>query len=138
MKKSSRVFILAGFAVLASGCAAPSSEREMNSLASALTKLASAVDASVRYDSPLAGLPDTELLRVATTHDPSLLAPFANFDIRVQRHGLDSSVLICSGSTGQAILEDAGCTALLERHHWNSQTALMCVPTLDLSTICKR
>lgn len=138
MTKSSRFFVLTVFVILAAGCATPSPEREMNSLASALTKLAAAVDASVRYDDPMAGLSDTNLLRLATAHDPSLLAPFARFELHVQRVGSDSSVLICRASEGQAVLEDAGCTALMERHHWKSQTALACEPTLDLPTICKK
>lgn len=138
MTKSSRFFVFTVLVILATGCATPTPEREMNSLASALTKLAAAVDASVRYDDPPTGLSDTEMLRLATSHDPSLLASFASFELHVQRVGSDSSVLICRASAGQAVLEDAGCTALMERHHWKSQTALACEPTLDLPTICKK
>lgn len=138
MTKSSRYFVLTVFVILATGCATPSPEREMNSLASALTKLAAAVDASVRYDDPMASMSETNLLRLATAHDPSLMAPFVSFELHVQRVGSDSSVLICRASAGQAVLEDAGCTALMERHHWKSQPALACEPTLDLHTICKK
>ena len=129
---------LTAFVLLVTGCATPTSEREMNAMASALTKLAAAVDATVRYDNPPASLPDTELVRIATAHDPSLASPFAKLDVRVQRDGQNSSVLICRARAGQAMLEDAGCTTMVERHHWRSPTALACVPTINLTTACTK
>jgi hypothetical protein len=110
----------------------------MNAMASALTKLSAAVDATVRYDNPPTGLSDTELVRIATAHDPSLALSFSKLDVRVQRDGQNSSVLICRASAGQAMLEDAGCTTMVERHHWKSPTALACMPTINLATACTR
>jgi hypothetical protein len=133
-----RFMALTAFVLLATGCATPTSEREMNAIASALTKLSAAVDATVRYDSPPADLSDTELVRIATAHDPSLALPFAKLDVRVQRDGQNSSVLVCRARAGQAMLEDAGCTTMMERHHWRSPTALACVPTINLVTACTR
>lgn len=138
MTTRSHFIALAAFALLVTGCATPTSEREMNAMASALTKLSAAVDATVRYDNPPAGLSDTELVRIATAHDPSLVVPFAKLDVQVQRDGQNSSVLICRARAGQAMLEDAGCTTMVERHHWKSPTALACVPTINLATACTR
>ena len=138
MTTHSHFIALAAFVLLVTGCATPTSEREMNAMASALTKLSAAVDATVRYDSPPADLSDTELVRIATAHDPSLAVPFAMLDVRVQRDGQNSSVLICRARAGQAMLEDAGCTTMVERHHWKSPTALACIPTINLATACTR
>lgn len=132
---------LATFVLLVTGCAAPTSGREMSAMASASTKLAASVDATVRYDNPPAGLSDTEMVRIATALDPGSATPFAKMDVRVlrvQRTGKNSSVLLCRAKAGQAMLEDAGCTTMMERPHWRSPTALACVPTINLVTACMR
>lgn len=109
----------------------------MYSLASALTRLTSAVESAVRYKnvSPDAG--DEAVLELATRHDRGLLEPFARYRLRVQRQGRDAVVLVCSRTYAVRLLEDAGCSARLDRHHWRSPVALPCEFTIDVATACR-
>lgn len=135
-----RIFKLtAAIAITALGaCASPPTEREMNYMASALTKVSAAVDATVRYSSPGESLSAEQLLQLSTAHDADLMKPFEGFNVRVLRSGEDSAVLVCRKDDGAALLEDAGCTARLDRHRWNSGGDDRCQFTLDLKTICAR
>lgn len=119
-------------------CASPPTERELNFMGSALTKVSAAVDATVRYRRPAEGLPEQELLQLATAHDPALLKPFQGLTVRVLREGVDSAVLVCQKDEGAALLEDAGCTARLDQRRWTSRGADRCEFTLELKTVCAR
>jgi hypothetical protein len=105
-------------------------------LASALTKLAAAVDAYVA-DSPVAGPHSTEeVLKAATAHDPSLLSPFRSYLIRIGIVGRDSSVLLCTTDRMRALIEDAGCTARSDSQRWRLSTPAGCIFSLDLLKLC--
>jgi hypothetical protein len=130
--------VLALAAVLLASCATQPSEREMNYLASALTKVSAAVDATVRYRRQPESLTEGELLRAATAHDNQLLKPFDGLSVRVLRSGRDSAVLVCQPQ-GKALLEDAGCTAKLDAHRWRTTGGgNQCAFTLDLDKVCAR
>jgi len=104
-------------------------------LASALTKLSSAVEATVRYDSPPEDITDEQLLKLSTAHDPRILEPFTSYhlDIRVQdRHAV---VLVCDADKVRGLFEDAGCSAKLDRHIWRESDGA-CQPALEIATIC--
>jgi len=58
-------------------CASNTTERDMQFLASALTKVSAAVDATVRYDEPAAALVEDALLQAATAHDEHCCNRFA-------------------------------------------------------------
>lgn len=119
-------------------CATNPSVQEMNYLASALTKVSAAVDATARYRQPANGLPEAELLQLSTAHDPELMKPFNGLTIRVLRDGRDSAVLVCEARGGKALLEDAGCTAKLDQHRWNIGGVDRCEFTLDIKKACAR
>ncbi len=129
--------LIAVFAVcLVTACGTQPSEQEMNYLGSALTKVSAAVDATVRYRRPAEGLPEAELLQLSTAHDPALMKPFDGLTVRVLRDGRDSAVLVCEARGGKALLEDAGCTAKLDQHRWNSGGIERCEFTLDVKKVC--
>lgn len=121
-----------------SGCALRPSEREMNYLASALTKLSAAVDATARYGQLPAAATGADLLAASTAEDPALVAPFAGYTIRVQQLGRFSAVLICDRQGATALLEDAGCTAKLDEHRWSAPSPQRCEFTLNLNAVCAR
>ena len=120
------------------GCAAQHNEKKMNFSASALTKLAAAVDATVRYMQIPDEVTGVGLLALATAEDPSLLEPFKTFKVIVHREGRFSEVLMCEAEGTTALLEDSGCTAKLDRHAWRERPLTRCAFTLDLPTLCKR
>jgi len=92
----------------------------MFTLASALTKLTTAVESKVRFENAPTNLNDRELLQLATEHDPGLLDPFTEYLLKAVNQNNYAIVLICSNDSMKALLEDAGCTskngyALVER-----------------------
>lgn len=111
MKRKIHLLVYLALASLLAACALRPSEREMNYLASALTKVSAAVDATVRFRPPPAAASEAEMLQASTAHDPGLLRPFADYILRVQRSGRASAVLVCDRAAKTALLEDAGCTA---------------------------
>lgn len=113
------------------------SER-MYSLASALTRLTAAVESAVRYKNVPSEAGDDMVLELATRHDRALLTPFERYRVRIQRQGHDAVVLVCGRKHDVRLLEDAGCSAKLDRHHWRSSEPLPCEFTLDVAVACAR
>lgn len=119
-----------------SGCASRVQERDMNHLASALTKVSAAVDAKVRYEDFPVNAPSEALLQAVAQGDPQLMRNFDGRVLRVLRAGEDSAVLLCETGPGRALLEDAGCTAAMDAHRWSSAAPQRCEFTLNLKAVC--
>lgn len=138
MKPIFKIAVAMMMSSLLTACAsAPDvSERDMNFTASALTKLSAAVDVTVRFNKSSENLADSELLRLSASDDQSLLTPFEHYKVRVLQSGRRSVVLVCEPDGGKALLEDAGCTAKLDRHHWQSVPVAACDFTLDVMAVC--
>lgn len=104
--------------------------------AAELTKLSTAVEASVRYEAAQsAGLDDAALLKFASRDDAELLKRFADLTLRVARADRHAAVLVCSADGQRALLEDAGCTLAMDRHAWREADSA-CEFRLDLGTLC--
>jgi len=130
--------VIVAVVLLFSGCAGAQvrSETKMNELGSALTKLSSAVESTVRYKEVETDLADDKLLILSTKHDPGILEPFQGYKLRVLRQNSHTAVLVCTEDGLAALLEDAGCTARMDQHHWKSQPLPSCEFTLDLDKVC--
>lgn len=111
-------------------------ESEMMTMAAALTKVSAAVEANLRYGEPDATISDADYLVQSVAHDPHLLAPLAHYQVTLRRRARHSDILVCSADGQLALLEDAGCTAILDSHLWRKTPALPCAFTLDLTQIC--
>lgn len=121
------------------GCAAtgPSPNGEtMLIKASALTKLSAAAESAVRYKNAPADLTDRALLHWAASHDPGLLAPFSAYTLKVLRRDRHTVVLMCSEDGTLALLEDAGCTAKLDRHRWRDTPGAVCGFSIEPGAVC--
>ncbi|MCB5191449.1 hypothetical protein LG198_11990 [Methylobacillus arboreus] len=103
--------------------------------ASALTKLSSAVEAYVRYDSDGTVTSDQQLLQTATAHDPDLLRPFQHRLIKVNTEDRHAILLVCTQDGLRGLLEDAGCSAPMDRHLW--QESRPCQFTLQAAEVCR-
>jgi hypothetical protein len=110
--------------------------RQMYATASALTKLSSAVEATVLFRNPSPTLTDRELLRLAAADNPELLRMFDPFTVRVLQHAQGVILLVCDANAGAALLEDASCTARLDRHHWRDDAGAPCEFTLKMPDVC--
>lgn len=120
------------------GCAPASSAVDAETMyikASALTKLSASVESTVRYKHPPEGISDTELLKLATEHDPSLLSPFESYTIKIHQEDRHAVVLICSQDGTQGLLEDAGCSAPMDKHLWQTPGSA-CDFTLSIKSVC--
>lgn len=132
------VFLFVASVLLVTGCVSTPQKDEAETMyiaASALTKLSTSVESTVRYKQPPENISDQELLALATAHDPSLLTPFSGYTIKVLREDRHAVVLICSENSVRGLLEDAGCTAAMDKHLWQTESS-DCKFTLSLATVC--
>lgn len=134
IKDTSKYFFII---FLLSGCAIvdhKDNSEEMYIKASALTKLSSAVEATVHYESPPDYLNDQELLKLSTEDDPSLLEPFDGYVLKINREFNHAIVLVCNVDGTQGLLEDAGCTAAMDNHLWQKKAS--CKFTIRSDVTC--
>jgi hypothetical protein len=125
--------------LLLTGCCLvrPGNSEEMLTLASSLTKLSAAVEATVRYKNPPPDLSDQELLELAVRHDPGLLTPFAAYRVRVLSEAKHAVVLVCTQDGKAGLLEDAGCNSKFDKHLWQEKPAVPCAFTMKLPDACQ-
>jgi hypothetical protein len=110
-------------------------EDELLVKASALTKVAATAESAIRYKEPSPDLSEQEFLEFSTRHDPSLLEPFTGLQLRALRKDGHAVVLVCNADGTIRLLEDAGCTAVLDRHHWRESES-QCEFSVDPAVLC--
>lgn len=114
-----------------SGCSFCShDESHYYEMATALTKLSAAIESTVRYKNPPAGLSDQELIDLSVQHDPSLAKPFADYTVKVLAQDRHAILLVCSDASS-SILEDLGCTKELDQHRWQNGGSCQFTLTTD-------
>ncbi len=134
-----RGLLVCAVVVATMGCASTGqspNEETMLIKASALTKLSAAAESAVRYKDAPEDLTDRALLQWATSHDPALLAPFSAYTLKVLRQGRHAVVLMCTEDGTIALLEDAGCTAELDRHRWRDTPGAVCGFSIEPRVVC--
>lgn len=128
--------LVAAFAL--SGCASICVTRDdstMYPLASAVTKLAAAVEATT-FEAPEDTTDGIALLAAATKDGPHLLAPFADVRVLARREGEHAFILVCTKDGRLGLFEDAGCSGKLDRHYWRDAPQSSCTFTLSAATAC--
>ncbi len=111
-------------------------EEKYYQLATALTKLSKAVEAEVVFENPSSQTTGEELLSKATAHDRSLLSPFSQYSLQAVRQGGHAVLLLCTSDGQQALLEDIGCSPVLDRHAWKIKPLQPCRPVIDVDRVC--
>jgi hypothetical protein len=106
--------------VLLSACISPIAAipdaDERGRLSTKMVNLSSAVDTYFTDLSEAPTTKDADILQHATRHDPRLLAPvFEPYLLKVQYQNHYAILLLCNKNATQAIMEDAGCSARLDR-----------------------
>jgi len=111
-----------------SGCAHCNAydQEKMYTLASALTKLTAAVEEKVLFKEAPAEIKDKELIDLSTKHDPQLKEPFTEYLLKARGVNGHAIVLVCDQSGSKALLEDGGCSSILDQHWWKDQTNHPC------------
>jgi hypothetical protein len=125
--------------LLLGACAAPIAAvpdaKERGQLSTKMVNLSSAVD-TYFADLPEAPIDsDGNILQTATRHDPRLLPPeLQGYVLKVQYQNPYAVLLLCSKDGKRTIMEDAGCSARLDRQV--TQTA-PCEFTLHVTQNCR-
>ncbi|HEY5993353.1 MAG TPA: hypothetical protein VIU46_02015 [Gallionellaceae bacterium] len=89
---------------------------ERGQLSTEMVNLSPAVETYFLDHPRTAAVSDAAILEAATQHDKSLLAPeFQHYLLKVQYQNPYAVVLLCSKDGKRAIMEDAGCSARLDR-----------------------
>lgn len=115
-----RILITLVTSLLLSACvtpisAAPDAE-ERGHLSTKMVNLSSAVDTYFADLSEAPTVSDATILQNATRHDKRLLAQeFDHYILKVQYQNPYAVLLLCSEDGTWAIMEDAGCSARLDR-----------------------
>ncbi len=133
--------LMIALVIVLTGCVTPAprqtySEGEMMTAAAALTKVTTAAEAKLRYGPPSDTLSDAEFLAQSVAHDPGLLKPVAGYQVKARRQGRQVAILVCSADGAIALLEDAGCTAAMDRQRWKDKPKSPCGFTIDLAQLC--
>lgn len=132
MSRISIVFLLA--LTWAFAACADTGENRYQPTASALLRLARAVDTYVADRPQAAAMSSDALLAAATEHNPRLLDPFTRYDLRARAEQRSSSVLVCEAEG--AVVEDAGCTPFTDFPAWRAQPRPACRFSLNLVQVC--
>lgn len=134
--KLSRLVATLLLGICAVAIAAPPDDEERGRLSTKMVNLSSAVDA---YFSDLPEAPtedDQAILKNATQHDSRLLSPeFEPYLLKVQYQAPYAVLLLCSKDGQVAIMEDAGCSARLDRQVIDEEAP--CEFTLRVSQGCQ-
>jgi hypothetical protein len=134
--RNTLILFLLSFSILS--CAHATEDEKMLQLGSALTKLSLAVEDFIHFEDVPADMTDTDILSRATDHDPRLLTPFNDVKLRVKSDMKHAIILVCTKDETQALLEDAGCSAPLDAHLWESPSPLACEFTLSAAEACPK
>ena len=126
--------------VISLSACAHASKDEMYTLASALLKVTAATESAVRYKGAPSELKDYELVKFATKHDPNLLSPLKGYTVKASSVATDKGkravLLVCNKKGTVALLEDAGCSAALDKHRW--QQSSPCAFSLNIYETCSQ
>lgn len=132
LSRYAAILILGAFA---NANASPPDDEERGRLSTKMVNLSSAVDV---YFTDLPEAPtesDESVLRNATQHDGRLLAPeFEPYLLKVQYQAPYAVLLLCSKDGKVALMEDAGCSARLDRQVIDEAP---CEFTLQVSEGCQ-
>lgn len=112
------------------------SEQEMLSAAAALGKVSAAAEANLRYGTSAEMQSDADFLAESIAHDPELLKPLAGYQIKPLRQNGHAVILLCSEDGKTALLEDAGCSAAIDRQRWKDDPPSRCAFSIDPAQTC--
>lgn len=126
---------------LSSSCGFAQQDVKLYQSGSALTKLTRAMAAQARHvDGVLeedSFLPEaiSPNLKQGTAHDPQLLDPFKGHVLRLRIENHHALILVCQEQT--ALIEDASCTANIDRYSSLEGRTSPCEFTMKVAEFCK-
>lgn len=121
--------------MLTAGCAVskPYNDEKMYDLASQFKDLAQTVDGSIKFGDVMIDS-GAQALEIVSTEQPDKVAPFVKYTIKAEMQGDNAVLLLCEEDV--ALIEDAGCNAVLDKVYWNELKSNSCVITLQSNQVC--
>ena len=118
------------------GCSSTNSydDEHMYDMSSQFKDLAQSVDGMVKFGD-LAGKDGDQVLTQVFLESPEKTKPFEKYTIKVELQGENAILLLSEKDV--ALIEDAGCKAVLDNHYCNAPKPNSCNFTIDSSTLCK-
>ncbi|BCS89633.1 hypothetical protein [Pseudodesulfovibrio sediminis] len=135
MRKVAVLSALIVVSLFAFGCACQADE-DMRSLATKLNSLTTAAQGYETYMKPDPAMSDQAFLEAATANDPSLLTPFADYKLDVERQDGFVSILVCTPDGSKALLQDVGCTGEFDLPLWENDEPIPCDMVPSAFSLC--
>ncbi len=128
------LFIIVSMLIVGCSASNPYNDEKMYDLASQFKDLSQTVDGAIKFGEVAIETGQQALERVSI-EQPDKVAPFAEYVIKVELQGDNAVLLLCDDNT--ALIEDAGCNAVLDKVYWQVLNPNSCVITLDSHQLCK-
>lgn len=133
-----KISVLAGVLLVSLlGCNSFASDTDPEAiydLASRMKHVATSVDGLVKFGDGKT-LSKEELLLAAVKNDPTKLEFLDGYTTNIKVEGNNTAILLCKDET--AVIEDTGCTAESDVHHWKADQPVACSFTLNLDQVCQ-
>lgn len=128
------LFIIVSMLIVGCSASNPYNDEKMYDLASQFKDLSQTVDGAIKFGEVTVETGQQALERVSV-EQPDKVAPFAEYVIKVELQGDNAVLLLCGDNI--ALIEDAGCNAVLDKVYWQVLNPNSCVITLDSHQLCK-
>ncbi|MGY0588502.1 MAG: hypothetical protein ACW7DY_22700, partial [Paraglaciecola chathamensis] len=122
------LFIIVSMLIVGCSASNPYNDEKMYDLASQFKDLSQTVDGAIKFGEVAIETGQQALERVSV-EQPDKVAPFAEYVIKVELQGDNAVLLLCDDNI--ALIEDAGCNAVLDKVYWQVLNPNSCVITLD-------
>jgi hypothetical protein len=128
------LFIIVSMLIVGCSTSNPYNNEKMYDLASQFKDLSQTVDGSIKFGEVAIENGHQALERVSI-EQPDKVVPFAEYIIKVEVQGDNAVLLLCDEDI--ALIEDAGCNAVLDKVYWQALNPKSCVIRLDSHQLCK-
>ncbi|WP_339892585.1 hypothetical protein [Neptuniibacter pectenicola] len=128
------LFIIVSMLIVGCSASNPYNDEKMYDLASQFKDLSQTVDGAIKFGEVTIETGQQALERVSV-EQPDKVAHFAEYVIKVELQGDNAVLLLCDDNI--ALIEDAGCNAVLDKVYWQVLNPNSCVITLDSHQLCK-
>lgn len=128
------LFIIVSMLIVGCSASNPYNDETMYDLASQFKDLSQTVDGAIKFGE-VAIETGQQALEHVSIEQPDKVAPFAEYVIKVELQGDNAVLLLCDDNI--ALIEDAGCNAVLDKVYWQVLNPNSCVITLDSHQLCK-
>lgn len=108
---------------------------EVSQVIGILRLLSPMIDDYVAHNPKAQSMGTEQIIRESVKSSPTLANALKNYKVSIRVDGLDSAILVCMPLGDNFLVEDAGCSAEVDRQY--RDYPMPCSFQLDLSKTCK-